>query len=83
MQFFDNKGSNYNSEKEDVVFDSNGEELEVNKKNSEYYKKLMSESGSKQSDYYDKNNPAIKIILLVLGIFIIVGTIFIIMRGTG
>ncbi len=83
MQFFDNKGSNYNSEKEDVVFDSTGEELEVNRKNSEYYKKLMSESGSRKSDYYDKNNPVIKIILLVLGIFIIVGTIFIIMRGTG
>lgn len=83
MQFFDNKGSNYNSEKDDVVFDSDGQEVEANKKNAEYYQKLMDESGTKKTDYYDKNDAVMKIIFLVLGIIIVVGTVFIIMRGTG
>ena len=83
MQFFDNKGSNYNSEKEDVVFDTDGQEVEANKKNAEYYQKLMDEAGSKKTDYYDKNDAVMKIIFLVLGIIIVVGTVFIIMRGTG
>ncbi|MBQ6539129.1 MAG: hypothetical protein IJL76_02505 [Bacilli bacterium] len=83
MQFFDNKGSNYNSEQEDIVFENDGQEVEANKKNQEYYQKLMDESGSKKSDYYDKKDPLVRLILLVLAIIIIVGTVFIIMRGTG
>ena len=83
MQFFDNKGSNYDSSKEDVVFDSDGKDVEANKKNSEYYEKLMRDSASNKDGYYDKNNGAVRVILLVLGIFIILGTIFIVMRGTG
>ena len=82
MQFFDNKGSNYNSENEDVVFEAD-EEVEINKKNAEYYQKLMDESGSKKSEYYDKKDPLVRLILLILAIIIIAGTVFIIMRGTG
>ncbi len=81
MQFFDNKGSNYNKDKEDVTFDSTGEDVETNRKNQEYYDKLMKDSGSKKGEYFDRNDLTVKLILLVLGIIIVVGTIYIILRG--
>ena len=83
MQFFDNKGSNYNSENEDIVFDSDGQDVSSNQKNVEEYQKLMENAAPKGRDYYDKNNMVVKIIMFILLIIIIVGTTFIIMRGTG
>ena len=81
MQFFDNKGSNYNKDKEDVTFETTGEDVETNKKNQEYYDKLMKDSASKKGEYFDRNDWTIKLILLILGIIIVLGTVFIILRG--
>lgn len=77
----------YDFNKKDDNFDNgfNNDEnklLEVNKKNSDEYDKLMQESATDLDKYYyDKNNPIVKIILLVLGIFIVVGTVAILVYG--
>ncbi len=81
MQFFDNKGTNYNSEGKEVVYDDNGEVVAQNQKNAEEYKRLMSNASSKKADYYDSNDAIIKIILLLLVIVILLGTVFVILRG--
>lgn len=56
--------------------DENKEELEINKQNREDYENLMKKSGVKKDDYWDKNDPVVKIILLSLGVFIILGVLF-------
>ena len=52
------------------------QELEINKKNREDYENLMKESSTNLDGYWDKNNPFVKIILLVLGIIIVLGAIY-------
>ena len=84
MQFFDNSGNNYSTEEnqntiQNVNDQDNG--VDVNKQNSAYYEKLMKENSSNRDTFYDKDNKFIKLILLVLGAFIIMGTIYIIGRG--
>ena len=49
------------------------EELEVNKKNREEFEELMKESSTKKDMYWDSNNPAVRIVLLVIGTIILVG----------
>ena len=60
---------------------SNNADLEVNKKNSEYYSKLMTEAGTNKDSYYDKNSPIVKIVLLVLLAVIIVGSVIVLLLG--
>ena len=81
MQFFDNKGTNYNSDGKEEVYEDNGEVVAQNQKNAEEYKRLMSNASSKKAEYYDSNDAIVKIILLVLVIIIVAGTIFVILRG--
>lgn len=83
MQFFDNKGSSYSEgdQQENLNINDSDNGVEVNKKNQEEYNKLMSESSSNTDIYYDKKNPVIKIILLVLAIIIVLGVFFIVSRG--
>lgn len=83
MQFFDNKGSSYSEgdKQENLNINDSDNGVEVNKKNQEEYNKLMSESSSNTDIYYDKKNPVIKIILLVLAIIIVLGVFFIVSRG--
>ena len=83
MQFFDNKGSSYSEgdRQENLNINDSDNGVEVNKKNQEEYNKLMSESSSNTDIYYDKKNPVIKIILLVLAIIIVLGVFFIVSRG--
>ncbi len=55
-------------------------ELEVNKKNSDDYNKLMNESSTNIDRYYwDRKNPIIKILLLILFFAIVLGSIAIFM----
>ena len=55
-------------------------ELEVNKKNSDDYNKLMNESSTNIDRYYwDRKNPIIKILLLILFFVIVLGSIAIFM----
>ena len=83
MQFFDNKGSSYNGNEEEKNLNINDSDngVEVNKKNQEEYNKLMNEASSDKDLYYDRKNPVIKLILLVLAIIIILGVFFIVSRG--
>ena len=68
-----NTDNNYNM--------SENANLYVNKKNSEYYEKLMTESGTDKSNYYDKNNPFVKILLIVLLAVIVVGSVIVLLLG--
>ncbi len=56
------------------------EELDVNKKNREDFEELMKESSTKKDMYWDSNNPAVKIVLLVIGAIILVGSAYFIIR---
>ncbi|MBR2828768.1 MAG: hypothetical protein IKE70_06010 [Bacilli bacterium] len=59
------------------------EELEFNKKNREDYEKLMEESSTKLDGYWDKNDPIVKIILLILGVIIIGGILYFVLPNLG
>ena len=51
-------------------------DLEVNKKNSDDYEKLMKDSSTDLDRYYwDRGNPAVRIVLLILLVVIVVGAI--------
>lgn len=52
------------------------EEVDINKKNREDYEQLMKEASVNLDGYYDKKNPFVKILLLLLGIVIIGGVIY-------
>ncbi len=72
-------GMNENEEKEifeeEAGFNSN--DLEVNRKNSEQFESLMRDASVNLDFYWDKNNIVVKLILLGLGLFIIVGVIIV------
>jgi hypothetical protein len=52
------------------------EEVDINKKNRENYEQLMKESSVNLDGYYDKKNPFVRILLLLLGIVIVGGVIY-------
>ena len=56
------------------------EEVDINKKNREDFEELMKESSTKKDMYWDSNNPAVKIVLLVIGAIILVGSAYFIIR---
>lgn len=51
-------------------------ELDVNKKNSEEFERLMDNAANKHDSYWDKGNPVVKVILWLLLIFIVLGTLY-------
>ncbi|MBR5370510.1 MAG: hypothetical protein IK137_04330 [Bacilli bacterium] len=55
-------------------------ELEVNKKNREDYENLMKESSTKKDMYWDRNNPAVKLVLLLIGTIIFIGSAYFIIK---
>ena len=52
-------------------------ELDVNRRNREGYEQLMKESSVKLDGYWDVNDPFIKILLICLLIFIVIGSIIV------
>lgn len=46
--------------------------LDVNKKNSEEFSKLMDDASVKYDSYWDKNNWFVRILLIILFVFIVV-----------
>lgn len=50
--------------------------LEVNKRNEDTFKELMDNASYKTDRYWDKNNPVVKIVLLVLFIVIVLGLLY-------
>lgn len=64
------------NEKKDVVVDS---DLDFNKKNRDDYENLMADSSTQLDGYWDRKNPFVIIVLLILLGIIIFGTIFLVM----
>lgn len=58
---------------QDMNNNTNNQELEFNKNKREGYEQLMRESSTNTDGYWDKNNPIVKIILLVLFVVIVIG----------
>ena len=84
MNFFDNKGNNYSEEQkqENLNINDSDNDVDVNRKNQEEYRDLINKSTTDRSNFYDKDNVVVKLILLVLFIFIAVMAFFYISRGT-
>ena len=84
MEFFDNKGNNYSEEQkqENLNINDSDNDVDVNRKNQEEYRELINKSTTDRSNFYDKDNVVVKVILLVLFIFIAVMAFFYISRGT-
>ncbi|MBQ3297468.1 MAG: hypothetical protein IJG97_01540 [Bacilli bacterium] len=56
--------------------DNENKELDVNKEKREEYEKLMQDSSTQLEGYYDKKNPFVILLLLILGSIIILGVIY-------
>lgn len=69
-------GSNDEEETRENTIDVTTE-LDVNRKNREGYEQLMKESSTKLDGYWDVNDPFIKILLIALLIFIVIGSILV------
>ena len=84
MEFFDNKGNNYSEEQkqENLNFNDSDNGVDVNRKNQEEYRDLINKSTADKSNFYDKDNVVVKIILIALFVFIAVMAFFYISRGT-
>lgn len=48
-------------------------EYNINQKNSQEFQRLMNQSKKKHDNYWDINNPIIRIILIILFIIIVLG----------
>lgn len=67
---------------ENKYIENNGE-LNFNKEKRENYESLMSNSSTNLDGYWDKNNPFVKLVLLLLGIIIVGGIIYFIFTING
>lgn len=51
-------------------------ELEFTRQKKEDYEQLMKQVEIKRDHYWDKNNPFVRLLLFVLGVFIVGGVIY-------
>ena len=51
-------------------------ELNVNKEKREEFEQLMQESSTNLDGYWDKQNPFVRLLLLVLGLIIVAGVVY-------
>ena len=86
MAFFNEQLPNDNDKQNEAMNNSNNsenmfvtEEVDVNKKNREDYEKIIEESKTNLDSYYDKNNIFVKLLMLGLLVFIVIGVIYYIM----
>lgn len=56
--------------------ESNSNEIDFNKKNREESEELVEKSSVKKDGYWDKNSPAVKVILAFMGLFILGGVAY-------
>ncbi len=59
------------------------EELEFNKANREASEKLMEEASVNKDGYWDSNNTFVRVLLIGLGIIIVVGATYYILKYMG
>lgn len=71
-----NENDNFRSKEEDSSYYPDNLNLEVNKRNKDTFNNLMDNASYKTDDYWDLNNPVVKIILLVLFIIIVCGLLY-------
>ena len=72
----DNNNPNNTNDNTNQNTSSNTDELNVNKEKREYYESLMKKSSTQLDGYWDKNNPFVKLLLLVLLGIIVFGVIY-------
>ncbi len=60
----------------DDEFQQNAQENNVNQKNHQEFQNLMDSSKKTYDNYWDINNPVIRIILIVLLIVIVLGSLY-------
>ena len=56
--------------------DKESNELEFNRKNREDFEQLMEETAPDRSNYWDRSNPFVRLLLLILGVIIIGGVVY-------
>lgn len=83
MKFFNQNPDDANKNVQNTNPGNNGPELEFNKKNRENYETLMTESSTKLDGYWDKNNPFVMLVLLILGVVIVVGLVYYVLAYLG
>ena len=78
-----NTNNNIKQENDFGAAQNGGGELEFNKKNRENYETLMTESSTQLDGYWDSKNPFVKLFLLGLLAFIVLGVIYYVMTFIG
>lgn len=83
MKFFDKK---LDDDKQETLEDENnnqvvdnsyvGSNLDVNSKNSAEFDRLMENASTNYDSYWDKNNPLVKAIMIILFIIIVIGVAY-------
>lgn len=84
MKFFDKK---LDDDKQETLEDENnnnqvvdnsyvGSDSNVNSKNSAEFERLMENASTNYDSYWDKNNPLIKAIMIILFIIIVIGVAY-------
>ncbi len=71
-----NEALNNNQNEMNNQMVNNNQELEINRKNRVEYEELMKDSETKLDMYYDKNNVFVKLLLLGLFVFIVLGVAY-------
>lgn len=66
-------------EKTTISNTANSGELEFNKQHRESYETLMKESSTQLDGFYDKKNPFVKLLLLILAVVSVLGVIYYVM----
>ena len=56
--------------------DNENKDLDVNKEKREEYEQLMKDSSTQLDGYYDRKNPFVRLLLLVLAVIIVLGVIY-------
>lgn len=62
---------------DEMKIENDNNEVDVNKRNSEHYETLMKEAGVNLDSYWDKNNIFVRIVLIGLAIFIVIGVLLV------
>lgn len=87
MSFFDKNFYKATGKKKDFVKGVNTkakvEKVDVNRSNSEKFKKIMDNASQKYDSYFDSNNFLIKIILIILFMIVVVGVFYYVTKWYG
>lgn len=57
--------------------------VDINEQKKKETERIMEEASVNRDDYWDKNNPFVKLVLLILGIIIIAGVVYYVMGYYG